>query len=119
MSLRVFVPEGMNDRSPTPQGLRRDRDGWSVQREDFECAVVREGRPGSLRPGTVSDAFRPVRTVRFGCAGLDIPVRAAPEPPESNRLYETDSLFYPFLAVNCQATIIQSLRDENTPAPFD
>jgi len=39
----VFVPEGPNDRSPTPPGLGRDRSGWSCKVEGFGCAVVCEG----------------------------------------------------------------------------
>jgi hypothetical protein len=41
--LEVFVPEGLIDSSPTPQGLRRDRGGWSGKIEGFGCAVVCEG----------------------------------------------------------------------------
>ena len=40
-----------------------------------------------------------------------MPDEAAPKPMRSNRLYETDLFYCAFQAVNCQATIIQSLRD--------
>jgi hypothetical protein len=36
----AFVPEGLADGSPTPQGLRRDRSAWVDKIEDFGCAVV-------------------------------------------------------------------------------
>jgi len=49
-------------------------------------------------------------------AGLDMPNEAAREPMKSNRLYETGLFSCVFQAVNCQATIIQSLQDNGNPS---
>jgi hypothetical protein len=38
-----FVPQGLNESSPTPQGLRRGRSGWCCRPPGFGCAVVCEG----------------------------------------------------------------------------
>jgi hypothetical protein len=38
-----LVPEGLDDRSPTPQGLRRDRNTGSSKSIAVGCAVVCEG----------------------------------------------------------------------------
>jgi len=46
---------------------------------------------------------------RRGCA---VPNKSAPKPMRSNRLYETGLCSRLFQAVNCQATIVPSLRDK-------
>ena len=85
--LRSFVPEGLIDSS---------------------LAVYCLGR--------VKKASRPVRDGMIWSAGLDMPNEAAREPMKSNRLYETGLFSCVFQAVNCQATIIQSLQDNGNPS---
>jgi hypothetical protein len=45
-----------------------------------------------------------------------MPNQGAPKPVRSNRLYETVPFFYYIPGSNCQATIIQSLRDKGNLA---
>src|ERR1700751_3712465 len=83
VNLRPFVPEGLIDSS---------------------LAVYCLGR--------VKKASRPVRDGMIWSARLDMVNGAAPEPMKPNRLYETGLFSCVFQAVNCQATIIQSLQDK-------
>ena len=59
----AFVPEGLADGSPTPQGVRRDRSAWVDKIEGLRVRRSLRRRPGTecLELGQITT--RPVGTV--------------------------------------------------------
>ena len=68
-SYRQNVPEGLHDRSPTPQGLRRDRMRLVAQVQGFGCAVVCEG---DLARSAWDSAPQTSRPVGYGVIGAGV-----------------------------------------------
>ncbi|HYZ73582.1 MAG TPA: hypothetical protein VE641_10930, partial [Chthoniobacterales bacterium] len=89
---RDGVPEGLNDGQPGPAVPDQDR-AQERNRPGYGMMLYRE----SIKTFIKTRQTHPNHTVPKG----------------------TDPLLAPFLAINCQATIIQSLRDAHSPRrPF-
>ena len=84
----VFVAKGLNDRSPSPQSLRRDRSGSSRKVEGFGCAVVCEGDLAVYCLGKVRKSV-PSRQGRYDLASR---VSICHTKPHQNRRDQTVSM---------------------------
>jgi hypothetical protein len=58
-----FRPGGLDEGSPTPQSLRRDRSGWSHKVGGFGCAVVCEG---DMAVHCLEWVYKKIRPVGYG-----------------------------------------------------